>query len=47
MNVDLSMAVGSLEAIHKNYFLRLVEWLLPISHFLTLLVCNALFAIVK
>ena len=32
---------------HKNRFLRLVEWLLPISHFMTLLECNALFAIVR
>ena len=28
---------------HENCFLRLVEWLLPISHFVTLLECNAPF----
>jgi hypothetical protein len=32
---------------HENCFLRLVEWLLPISHFVTLLECNAPFAIVR
>ena len=44
---DCGIAWGDPVIDHKNRFLRLVEWLLPISHFMTLLECNALFAIVR